>query len=167
MRLLDKIVSLSSALVFAQFPQFYEQYLNQMRGHLGELNYQASIIEQSAKIAHKTVPELIGKFLSSSDGDFQRQGALMQGILDRLQLFSQAIGSLQTSNALLKPLYFIRYADKEVLQDTFSHFRWGFVFTLESLGYLIFGLLLGHFLFSFVKSIGKRGLPSSPKKTTT
>lgn len=163
MRILDKIVSLSSALILAQFPQFFEQYLNQMRGHLGELNYQASIIDQSAKIAHKTVPELIGKFLSSSDGDFQRQGALMQGIMDRLQLFSQAISSLQSSSAFSKPFYFLRYADADVLKDTLAHFRWGFVFTLESLGYLLVGLLLGHFLFSFVKRIGKSRSPS-PKK---
>ncbi|MFV0339984.1 MAG: DUF2937 family protein [Parachlamydiaceae bacterium] len=163
MRILDKIVSLSSALILAQFPQFFEQYLNQMRGHLGELNYQASIIDQSAKIAHKTVPELIGKFLSSSDGDFQRQGALMQGIMDRLQLFSQAISSLQSSGAFSKPFYFLRYADADVLKDTLTHFRWGFVFTLESLGYLLVGLLLGHFLFSLVKRIGKSRSPS-PKK---
>jgi hypothetical protein len=166
MRILDKIVSLTSALLFAQFPQFYEQYLNQMRGHLGELNYQSSIIEQSAKIAHKSVPELIGKFLSSGDGDIQRQGALMQGILDRFQLFSQAIGSLQSSNAFSKPFYFLRYADADVLKDTLAHFRWGFVFTLESLGYLIVGLLLGHLLFSFLRKIGKSRSPS-PKKSST
>lgn len=165
MRWIERIFSLSGALLLAQFPQFYEQYLHQLRGHLGELNYQAAIIDQSAKIAQKSVPELIGKFLSSSDGDFQRQGALMQGILDRLYTFSQAVESLQNSNSLMKPLLFVRYADKSVVADTLSHFRWGFVFTLESLAYMLIGMFLGHFLFTLVKKIGRIAKPSSPKTT--
>lgn len=163
MRWLDRIFTLSFALLFAQFPQFYEQYLHQLRGHLGELNYQASIIEQSARIAQKSTPELIGKFLSSTDGDFQRQGALMQGILDRLQFFSQAINSLQSANGFLKPFFFIRYADSIVIADTTLHFRWGFVFTMESLGYLVIGMLLGHFLFTLIRK-GAEKRPPLPKQ---
>jgi hypothetical protein len=89
----------------------------------------------------------------------------MQGILDRLQTFSQAVESLQNSNALMKPLLFIRYADKSVVADTLTHSRWGFVFTLESLAYMLIGMFLGHFLFSLIKRLGRKAKPSSQKTT--
>lgn len=152
MGLMEKFCSLSGALLFAQFPAFFQQYTHELYGHLAELTYQNSILEQSAKLANKTLPQLIYKFTSSLDPDFQKQGHFMQSIGDRLDEYTRAFQSLQSAAIWQKPFLFIRYAKRDVILDTLSHFEWGISFSAESGVYLGVGLLIGYAAYSFLQA---------------
>lgn len=147
MQWLERLIAIPTALLAAQFPQFFQQYMHELSGHVAELNYQMSILQKSAEIAQKPLPALIQKFLANSDPDIHHQGAVMQGVIERLQDFSQAMQSLQHAGLLGKPFLFIRYFDVGIVADTWTHFQLGINFSVESMVYLVLGLFFGHGLY--------------------
>lgn len=147
---IDRAFAVAGAVLFAQFPQFFGQYLHQLSGRAHELSYQVSMMENSAKLSHKTLPELIFKFTHHTDGDITRQGELMQYTLERLNALSYAETTLSHATILAKPLLFIRYLDLSIARDTFQHFQWGFSFSVEGLAYACIGLCFGFGCFQLV-----------------
>lgn len=162
MPMLERLIAIPTALIAAQFPQFFQQYMHELSGHVAELNYQISILQKSAEIAQKPLPALINKFLANSDPDIHQQGLVMQGVVERLQDFSQAMQSLQHAGILSKPFLFIRYFDLGVISDTWTHFQMGVNFSVESIIYLVVGLFIGHAIY-----LSGRALFSALRKTTS
>lgn len=168
MQWLERLIAIPTALLAAQFPQFFQQYMHELSGHVAELNYQTSILQKSAEIAQKPLPALINKFLASSDPDIHQQGAVMQGVVERLHDFSQAMQSLQHAGLLGKPFLFIRYFDAGIVVDTWTHFQLGINFSVESIVYLVLGLFLGHGFYlmgrALCSALRKRWNVSFPKQ---
>lgn len=142
--MIEKIGAALGAGLFFQFPQFYFQYLHEMKGHVAELRHQVALFEQAAHMSNKNLTEWIAKFVNSSDPDFVLQGKLLQGMVDRLVSFQQAEGVLETSSWLAKPFVFLRVADHEIARETLNHFQWGLSFSTEGLAYGCTGLILGY-----------------------
>lgn len=164
MLMLERLIAIPAALLAAQFPQFFQQYMHELSGHVAELNYQISILQKSAEIAQKPLPALINKFLANSDPDIHQQGLVMQGVVERLQDFSQAMNSLQHAGILSKPFLFIRYFDLSVIKDTWTHFQLGVNFSVESIAYMIIGLLIGHGIYLSGRALCSALLTSSKIK---
>jgi hypothetical protein len=159
--LLDRICALSGALIFAQFPQFFLQYLHELSGHVAELSHQVQLFDQTAKLSHKTLPELILKFLQNSDLDIVRQGELIQGMVTRLETFRIAKSSLEQASLITKPFVFLRYINQQIAVDTWKQFQLGFSFTLEGLVYAFIGMLIGYGLFQSLKFLLRISKPST------
>ena len=151
-KLLDRICCLTAALLFAQFPQFFLQYLHQLHGHVAELSYQVQQFELSAKLSGKTLSQLIFKFLQNSDPDIVRQGDLMRSIVERLVTMQNAQIALQEASLWSKPFHFVRHVQGSIAQDTWQKFQFGFSFSTESLVYACIGLIVGYSLFQMIKS---------------
>jgi hypothetical protein len=158
--MIDRIFSAAGALFFAQFPQVYLQYQHELNGHLAELKYQVSMIEHAASLSNKTLGEWVAKFQQSPDPDFSLQGQILGSMVERMHTFQDAMVALQNSSPFLKPVYFARYADSQVLKDTVDHFQFGISFSAESLGYAFFGLLAGYGVYRAFAKIG--GLFKNP-----
>lgn len=144
---LDRFFALVGALAFAQIPQYYQQYILSLSGHIGELSYQVNSLNQIANQANKTLPQYIQKFLESSDNDFQAQGVWMQALVTRLEKFTNAFKDLQESSPFLRPFKLLWDLDLSVAKETCNHFTLGFVFNLETFFYLVVGLFFGYFLY--------------------
>jgi hypothetical protein len=170
MQWLERLIAIPTAFLAAQFPQFFQQYMHELSGHVAELNYQISILQKSAEIAQKPLPALINKFLANSDPDIHQQGAVMQGVIDRLQDFSQAMQSLQHAGILGKPFLFMRYFDLGIVADTWTHFQLGINFSVESIVYLVIGLFLGHGIYlsgrALCSALRKQSNVIFPKRPT-
>lgn len=152
-KIIDRIFVASGAILFAQFPQFFQQYTQDLAGHVGELSYQVSLLEQSAEFSHKTVPALIAKFKESPDFDYARQGELMQQLITRFENLKIALDSLNHAAIFTKPFVFLRYLDRTVFKETYEQFQWGFSFTSETLIYAFLGILVGYALFQFFNKL--------------
>lgn len=153
-RILDRIFALAGAIFFAQFPQFFSQYLHELSGHVAELSYQLSIIQETAKISQKSIGALIQKFLQSSDSDIIRQGDMLQGIVERYNAFTQADMALSQASLFTKPFLFIRYADIKIVKETLDHFQLGFSFNLESFVYAFIGVVFGITVYQGILAVG-------------
>lgn len=163
--MIDRIFALIGAFAFAQFPQFFAQYLHELSGHLAELVYQVNLLEQSAKLSNKSVIELIAKFKSNPDPDIIRQGDLMQGIIDRMDSFTIALHALTHSNLFTKPFLFVRYLNGGILTDTAKNYQIGFSLTLEGVVYAFIGMVVGYYLFEGLRALLNLKADPIPKKT--
>ncbi len=161
MPILEKVLSLGGAITLAQFPQLFQQYIHELSGRHAELLYQVSLLENSAKLSHKPLSELIAKFLTNSDPDIKRQGQLMQQLIDRLESFTTALQSLQNASVWNKPYQFLHYLDRGVLSDTLSNFNAGISLNLETGIYLLIGFFLGSFVYTIARQ-AKRGVGHEP-----
>lgn len=154
-KMIDRIFAVGGAIFFAQFPQFFTQYLHQLSGHIGELIYQVNLLENSAKLSGKTLKELALKFLQNQDPDIMRQGDLIQAMMERLETFTTAQLALTQASILIKPFVFIRYVDLSIAKATFNQFSFGLNFTIETLVYGLIGMAMGYSLFRIIGSFFK------------
>lgn len=152
-KMIDRIFAVAGAIAFAQFPQFFLQYLHQLSGHAAELQIQLEQLKQSVKLSNSSITELIAKFHLSLDPDIVRLGDFMQMIVDRSERFTTALSSLQNASIFTKPFLFIRYFDSSIGRDTFKHFQLGFSFTLEGIVYAFVGMVFGYYVFYSLRSV--------------
>lgn len=150
-KVIDRVFAAAGAIFFAQFPQFIQQYTQDLSGHVGELSYQVSLLEQSAELSHKNLSALIAKFTNSTDFDYARQGELMQNLIDRFENLKYSLDALNHASIFTKPFTFLRYADSRVFKETVEQFQWGFSFTSETLIYAFLGTLAGYGVFQSLK----------------
>jgi hypothetical protein len=167
-KLIDRIFACAGAFTLAQFPQFYLQYTHELSGHVKELQYQVSQIEHAAVLSNKTLMEWVEKFHQNPDPDFSLQGELLKGMVMRLSSFQEAELTLTNSSIWLKPFMFMQMGDKQIAYDTFTHFKLGFAFTVETLVYAFIGLVLGHLIYCGISACLKKVKTSStlrPKRS--
>jgi hypothetical protein len=143
---------IAGVILLAQFPQFYNQYLQLLSGHRAELVYQVDQMQDAAKASNKSLTEWIRKFTLNADKEIAQQGSIMQKLIERLEGFTQAEKAFSQASLFTKPFLFIRHADTDILRDTFAQFKWGFNFTIETLAYALIGFLLGLLVFQLLRS---------------
>lgn len=153
-KILERIAVSLCVILCMQLPFFITQYSHQLRGHVDELKWQVEQMGKSAAISGKPLDEYIAKFRNNSDHDFANQGVMMQAVMHRFEKLSEAWMHLKNSSSFTRPFVFVRYVEWDVFSATFSEFKTGISFTLES---LVFGLL-GIFLGSGLCSLMKKGV---------
>lgn len=169
--MIDRVFALIGAFAFAQFPQFYSQYLHELDGHVKELVYQVNQLKQTMQISGKTLQELIAKFLQSTDSDVSKQGEFLNSMVSRLETLNASQVHLEEASVFTKPFLFIRETDVGIAVQTYKTFQFGFTFTWEGLIYALIGLIVGYTLFRGVilifKGIGSlfRRKPDSTKES--
>lgn len=165
----DRVCAVAGALLFSQFPAFYQQYIQRLGGHLEELNRYLHQLERLAQHSSKTLPEYIHKFLTSSDADFSAQGVLMQSLVQRQLELSDYYQQLRISPALFRPWALLTHFESESARGALADFEFGLVLSLEGLAYAVLGIVFGYFCFSCFKrlcwGIGK--LPSLMKRAVS
>lgn len=144
-KMIDRLFAVLGAFAFAQFPQFYSQYLHELAGHVEELAYQVNLLKQS--FPGKPIQELITKFLQFSDTDVVKQGEFMKLMLERLEALKSSQMRLLDASVFTKPLLFIREADGGIALETYRRFQFGFTFSWEGLIWALVGLVVGYSFF--------------------
>jgi hypothetical protein len=154
--LLDRAFSIVGAVAFAQFPQFLQQYVQRMGGHISELEGQVGFMSKSAEASSLTLQEYIQKFTESKlDPVFSRQGMIMQNMVDRYNQLSSALNSLQDATIYKKPLIFITHLSTDIAHETWNTYQPGVPTTLEGLAYAAVGMIFGTLTFLLLKFIIK------------
>lgn len=151
--LCDRICAVLAAIIFMQLPLFISQYMQQLTGREAELRLQVDAMRQAARISGKSLEELINKFVSSSDGDFIRQGELMQSMLERWEGMFKSLVSLQQSSIFAKPFNFILHLNTETFSSTLKNYSFGLPVTIEGAIYAFCGLVVGYLLFSGLRRL--------------
>lgn len=155
LKLVDRVFAGVGAVVFMQAPQFIQNYTHVLYGHLAELHWELDQMHTFVHKSGKTIEALAKKFLSSSDPDIIFQGELIEKLVTRERDFSLALQALTTANPLTKPFVFLRHADKDLIGETWVHFKLGLPITVEALGWGFFGLLAGYFLFRLLYALAR------------
>jgi hypothetical protein len=155
-KILERIVISLCVILCLQLPFFITQYSHQLRGHIDELKWQVEQMEKSAALSGKTLDEYIAKFRNNSDHDFASQGMMMRTVIHRLEKMFQAWMHVKNSSSFTRPFVFFRYVEWDIFSATFSEFKTGISFTLESMVFGLLGIFLGSSLCSLITMIFNR-----------
>lgn len=150
-KILDRVFVLLGALFFMQAPQFIQDYLHVLYGHLAELTWQLDQMRSMSAKSGKTLTDLVAKFLKSTDPDIVFQGELLDKLLQREEAFTAAVNALTHASPFSKPFLFLRHASVDLIQETWKHFKIGLPITLEALGWGAMGFVFGYFIFSLLR----------------
>lgn len=143
MAVLDKLFAVSFALLFAQFPEFFQQYLQRLQGHAAELRRLIAQWEQLAQKSHQSLTAYIQSFVEHADPTVGQHGLLLQQGVERLNQLSDYSIQLQQATAWSKPWLFFWNLQPDIAEATFAHFQPGVALTWEGLSYALVGALIG------------------------
>lgn len=151
--LMDRIMAVAGAIICAQFPQYYAQYIQRLGGHLDEARRSVSQYVKVAASYNLSLDEYINVHLTSANNIFVSTGKVIQGLVDRLNHLESAFTALQNSSPLTRWFVFVRVMDPEIARNTWTNFTPGVPTTVEALVYALIGLLIGWGLYQGVKAL--------------
>jgi hypothetical protein len=151
--LLDRIFSVAGALLFIQAPEYLQQYLQRLGGHVDELGIQIAKLTQIAGSTGKTLEAYIQKFVTSGDLDYAYQGQLLQNLIDKHEKLAKSLYEIQHASSLERGVKFLFYIDPEIARATLNNFVPGVTLSLEGLIYGLVGLIFGWMVYSAIKRL--------------
>lgn len=140
--LLDRIISVAGAIVFAQMPAFIVQYQQRLGGHVDELKHLISKYRSYAASNNRTLDEYINIHLQSTVKEFASTGQLMNENLARFNELSSALKEIADSTGLLKLFMFFKNFDVEIYRGTMKNFVPGITFSTDAILYGLTGVII-------------------------
>ena len=154
-RFFERLCGLAGAVLLSQAPTFMQQYIQNLQGRVAELKVQVDQLTTIAAQFHKTVPEYIGKFLSSSDPEFVAQGNLLKALFDRYSHIQTALQALQGTSVWQKPFALVANLQWDVAKSAFQQSSPALPLTLEGIIYSVVGFILGVIFYRMVCGVFK------------
>ncbi len=151
--LVDRLLCVLGAVVFSQVPEFMQQYLQRLGGHLDEARRQLDQIEAAAARSGLTLEQLTAHTAAASDPAVARLGAVLADTAARVDALAAAESAIRHASILTRPFVFMRRLDPEIARATWSIFKPALPTTLEGLFYALAGVLV----FLAVYHYGVRG----------
>lgn len=144
--LLDRLLCVVGALAFSQAPEFMQQYLQRLGGHLDEARRQLEQFRAVAAASGLTLDQLASRTGHDADAGVARLAEVIHGAVARVSTLSADEQAIRSAPIAARPFVFIRHADPAIVRATWHVFRPAFPTTLEGLTYAIIGIV---FLLAF------------------
>ena len=165
------------AVLFSQIPEFLQQYLQRLGGHLDEARRQLGRFQEIATQAGLTIDELVARSRGSAEPTVVQLGQLMRDTVARVDALSAAENGLRNASIFGRPLVFLRHLDLSIARATWAIFRPAVPTTVEGLIYAGIGVLLMLALYhgavkypvkrAWRRRAERRALAGRPSPTTT
>ncbi len=140
--LVDRILCVVGAVVFSQAPEFMQQYLQRLGGHLAEARRQLAQFEAIARQAGRTVQELAVSYSANADASVASMGQLVGGTQVRVATLTVAETALREAAVWERPFVFLRHCDMEIARGTAEVFKPAVPATLEGMLYALAGVVV-------------------------
>lgn len=153
--LLDRLVAVFGVISFAQFPQFFSQYLQRLGGHLAEAQFMLVRFEMTAEYFGMTLDEYIATHINSGHEVFVSSGELINELVNRINALEKSLTALKGASVYTRWWVFLRECDYQIIRETWAEFTPGLPTTLEGAIYGLCGLLLSWLLYQWLKAFLK------------
>jgi len=140
--LIDRILCVVGAVVFSQAPEFMQQYLQRLGGHLAEARRQLAQFEEIARQAGRTVQELAAQYADNADPTVIGMGRLMSETETRVGVLSASEVALRDAPVWERPFVFLRQFDWEIAHGTAGVYKPAVPTTLEGALYALIGVFV-------------------------
>jgi hypothetical protein len=140
--LIDRILCVAGAVLFSQAPEFMQQYLQRLGGHLAEARRQLAQFEELARQAGKTVQQLASQYAANSDPSVVGMGRLIGETETRVGALSASEAALRDASFWDRPFVFVRQLDWEIARGTSGVFKPAVPTTLEGVLYALLGVIV-------------------------
>ena len=114
---LDRVLCVLGTIAFSQIPEFMQQYLQRLGGHLDEARRQLS------------------QFHTAADAAVAKLGGVMSGAVARVDELAAAQSAIQTASLWERPFVFMRNMDPQIARATWQIFKPAIPTTVEGLVY--------------------------------
>lgn len=141
MRFLNITAALAGGGVLAQFPEYYQQYLQRLAGRLDEQRQRAQEIANDASAQGLDVQAYIARFLDSPSHALE--GERMADALESATRLGTAYDALARADAWQQLPIFLRHVDPALAHDTGSLFQPALPLGLAGLIYALVGAAIG------------------------
>jgi len=140
--LLDRVLCVAGAVTFSQAPEFMQQYLQRLGGHLDEARRQVQQFKDSAEQSGLTLDRLITQTTGNSDAAVAKLGGVMTKALERVDTLTSSQLALQNASVWTRPAVFLRHLDSSIAHATWAAFKPAVPTTIEGLAYSALGMLV-------------------------
>ena len=167
--LIDRILCVLGAVLFSQGPEFMQQYLQRLGGHLDEARRQLTVFQQTAAQAGLSLDQFISQTGANPDASVARLGGVMTGAVERVSSLQSAHDALLHASLWDRPIVFIRHLDVAIARATGAVYQPAVPTTVEGLLYALAGMLvfLALYHFGLKRVISLFGRPSPVQKATS
>lgn len=164
--LVDRILCVLGAVLFSQGPEFMQQYLQRLGGHLDEARRHLATFQQTAAQAGLSLDQFIAQTGANPDASVARLGGVMTGAVERVSSLQTAHDALLHSALWERPFVFLRHVDVAIARATGAVYQPAVPTTAEGLVYALTGMLvfLGIYHFGFKRLISLFGRRASTPK---
>jgi hypothetical protein len=135
------LAGLAGGGALAQFPEFYQQYLQRLAGRMDEVRQRADEIAGDAVASGLDVQAYIARFLDSPA--HAMEGERMAEALESAARLDAAYGALAHAGAWQRLPLFLRHFDSALARDTGSLFQPALPLTFGGLIYALAGAAVG------------------------
>lgn len=139
--ILDRVLCLLGAVAFCQLPEFIQQYLQRLGGHLDEARRQLAQFEAVAAQSKLTLPQFIERTSANTDTAVARLGGVMQDTFARVTELSAAESALRNATLWEKPFVFFSHLDPSIASATLDVYKPAVPTTIEGLVYAAAGMI--------------------------
>ncbi|MFI5356580.1 MAG: DUF2937 family protein [Opitutales bacterium] len=140
--LIDRTLCVLGAVLFSQAPEFMQQYLQRLGGHLDEARRQLAHFQQVAAQAGITLDRLISQTSASPEPTVAKLGGVISETTARVDTLAAAQSALQDASLWTRPFVFLRHLDPAIAHATWSIFKPAVPTTAEGLVYALAGMLV-------------------------
>jgi len=169
-RVLDRVLCVLGAVAFSQFPEFMQQYLQRLEGHLDEARLALERFKDLAAQSGMTLDQLVAGAAQNPDRTVGSLGDIVRAAALRVQELGSADQALRQASAWTRPFAFLRHLDWGIARATLSIYRPAVPTTAEGLVYAAAGMIavlcVYHLLVRgpVVRALGKRPVTQPPAR---
>ncbi len=140
--LLDRALCVIGAVLFSQIPEFMQQYLQRLGGHLDEARRHLQQFQDTAAQSGLTLDRLIGQTGANADPAVARLGGVMTEAVNRVNTLEAAQAAMQHASLWSRPFVFVQHIDAAIARATWTIFKPAVPTTIEGLVYALVGMLI-------------------------
>ena len=140
--LLDRALCVVGAVLFSQVPEFMQQYLQRLGGHLDEARRQLQQFTDTAAQSGLTLERFIAQTAANAEPAVAKLGGVMTGTVERVADLAAAQTALQNATTWSRPFVFVARLDLPIARATWGIFKPAVPTTLEGLLYALAGMLV-------------------------
>ncbi len=140
--LIDRLLCVVGAVLFSQLPEFIQQYVQRLGGHLDEARRQLDQFREVAAKSGLTLDELAARSQANAEATVARLGQLIHDTAARVDALAAADAAIRDASILTRPFVFFRHADLSIARATWTIFRPAVPTTVEGMLYAAMGVLM-------------------------
>jgi hypothetical protein len=145
--LLDRALCVLGAVGLSQAPEFFQQYLQRLGGHLDEARLALAGFEKVARESGMTFQQYLDLLRAQPVDSVAKTGERIAEMQARVDTLARAESALREAGAWERPFVFLRQVDWDIAGRAWEVFRPAVPVTLEGALYAGAGMVLALLLF--------------------
>ena len=139
---IDRVLCVVGAVLLSQGPEFMQQYLQRLGGHLDEARRQLVLFQKTAADSGLTLEEFIQRTAASAEPSVAKLAGVMTESAERVAALQTAHDALLHASMWERPFVFLRHLDVGIAKAAAIVYQPAVPTTAEGLLYALVGMLL-------------------------